>query len=244
MTPLTKRTKHRGAAGRSPETSLKTSRSIVRSEDPRFGVHASHEPQTTMGRTAAAAAAPAAKEDFSTREMSSHSSQTNNNNDENNQEREQSNNGKKHAPNEKNPTAKMASIADTLGLVFECGGRVGFLFFLGSFSAVLHGLVFPALAYLFSNSFSDIAGVAENGLAGIRELAYAFMVVGVYALGTATAQTWSFELVAYHAGHNFRLKVSEYCLFVVDGPIAILCQLIRSLPSILDSCFSFYSHII
>lgn len=101
---------------------------------------------------------------------------------------------------------QMASLGETLSFVFECGGMVQFLFFTGVLAGILNGLVFPALAYVFSNSFGDIAGAASNGLDNIRELAFIFMGVGVYALGVGTIQGWSFELVAYYASQNFRLK--------------------------------------
>lgn len=100
----------------------------------------------------------------------------------------------------------MASLFETLGFAFECGPRVQFLFFLGSVGGFLNGLVYPALAYLFSSSFADISGAADNGLAQVRELAFFFMIVGVYALINGTIQTWCFEIVAYHASQNFRLS--------------------------------------
>lgn len=100
----------------------------------------------------------------------------------------------------------MATFFQTLDFAFDCGPRVQFLFFLGSVGGVLNGLVYPALAYLFSNSFADISGASSNGLSQIRELAYYFMGVGVYALINGTIQTWCFEIVAYHASQNFRLS--------------------------------------
>jgi ATP-binding cassette subfamily B (MDR/TAP) protein 1 len=100
----------------------------------------------------------------------------------------------------------MATFFETLAFAFECGPRIQFLFFLGSVAGVLNGLVYPALAYLFSNSFADISGASSNGLSQIRELAFFFMAVGAYALVNGTIQTWCFEIVAYHASQNFRLS--------------------------------------
>jgi ATP-binding cassette subfamily B (MDR/TAP) protein 1 len=100
----------------------------------------------------------------------------------------------------------MATFFQTLDFAFDCGPRVRFLFFLGTIGGILNGLVYPALAYLFSNSFADISGASNNGLSQIRQLAYFFMAVGVYALINGTIQTWCFEIVAYHASQNFRLS--------------------------------------
>ena len=65
--------------------------------------------------------------------------------------------------------------------------------------------VFPILAYLFSSAFTDIAGAATQGLDQVRELAFTFMIVGVYALVAATIQTTCFEVVAYRASERLRL---------------------------------------
>lgn len=102
-------------------------------------------------------------------------------------------------------TERKASLGETLGFIWECGGRVRFLFIMGLFAAFLNGMVYPVLAYLFSTSFTDLSG-AQNGLDAIRRLAFTFMIVGVFALGAATVQAWSFEIVAYHSSQNFRLK--------------------------------------
>jgi ATP-binding cassette subfamily B (MDR/TAP) protein 1 len=99
----------------------------------------------------------------------------------------------------------MASFFDTMAFVFDCGPRVQFLFFLGALGGVLNGLVYPAIAYLFSNAFADIGGASLNGLTQVKELAFTFMIVGVYALVNGTMQTWCFEIVAYHGSQNFRL---------------------------------------
>lgn len=102
----------------------------------------------------------------------------------------------------------MSSMWETLSFIFECGPRIVFLFLIGIVAAIGNGLVFPFLAYLFSTSFTGIAGAQANGLAKIRQLAFTFLLVGVYALACGLWQTWCFEIVAYHASQNFRLKVS------------------------------------
>lgn len=110
-----------------------------------------------------------------------------------------SNNNKKAKP--------MASLGETLAFVFQCGSRIQFLFIIGFCAGVLNGLVYPALAYVFSTSFADISGAAFNGLDDIRDLAFTFIFVGAFALCAALVQNWSFEIVAYHASQNFRLRV-------------------------------------
>ena len=66
--------------------------------------------------------------------------------------------------------------------------------------------MYPALAYLLSNSFSDISAAATLGLGPIRRIALLFFGVGLYALVVATIQSWSFEFVAYHAANQLRLR--------------------------------------
>jgi len=79
------------------------------------------------------------------------------------------------------------------------------LFALGCFAGVLNGLVYPILAYLFSNSFSDLGGAAD-GMASIRNVAFQFLVVGAYAFAVATVQTSCLEVAASRATLNFRKR--------------------------------------
>jgi ATP-binding cassette, subfamily B (MDR/TAP), member 1 len=99
----------------------------------------------------------------------------------------------------------MASIGETLSFVWECGPRIQMLFVLGVVGGLANGLVYPALAYIFSSSFSSISASSTEGLKQVRELAYTFLVVGVYALVAATVQSWCLQIVAYHTSHRFRL---------------------------------------
>lgn len=115
-------------------------------------------------------------------------------------------------PSKNKEAAEQASISETLQFVFDCGSGIKALFFLGCFGGVLNGLVYPALAYLFSNSFSDISGAATNGLGKVRELAFTFLGVGTYALIVATVQSWSFEYLAFYASNNFRKQWFEALL--------------------------------
>jgi len=110
------------------------------------------------------------------------------------------------AAEKKKAQQAQASASETLSFVFQCGPKVSLLFFVGLFGAIGNGLVYPILAYLFSNSFSDIAGASSEGLAQVRELAFTFMIVGVYALVMATIQSGCFEVVAYHAARRLRVQ--------------------------------------
>lgn len=111
-----------------------------------------------------------------------------------------------HAKKKKEAPKPQASMGETLDFVFQCGPRITWIFFVGCLGGFLNGLVYPALAYLFSTSFADISAASSNGLSQIRELAFTFLVVGTYALVAGTAQSWSFEVVAYHATQRMRLQ--------------------------------------
>jgi len=110
-----------------------------------------------------------------------------------------SNNKKKKTPK------SMASLTRTFSFALDCGPQVQLLLVVGLVAGIANGLVYPALAYLFSRSFTDIAGAQTQGLESVRELAFTFLVVGVYALVAGLIQGWAFETVAYHASQRFRL---------------------------------------
>lgn len=99
-----------------------------------------------------------------------------------------------------------ASVGETLRFVLECDTSTRLIFALGCVAGVANGVVYPALAYLFSNSFSDISAASNDGLAQVRKLAYTFLVVGSYALVVSAIQGWAFETCAYQGCMNFRLQ--------------------------------------
>jgi ATP-binding cassette subfamily B (MDR/TAP) protein 1 len=99
-----------------------------------------------------------------------------------------------------------ATIAETLSFVFGSGTSTIVIWIVGTVGAIGNGAVYPILAYLFSNAFSDISGAASEGLAQVRTLAFTFMIVGVYGLIMATIQTSCFEVVAFRASQNLRLQ--------------------------------------
>ena len=79
----------------------------------------------------------------------------------------------------------MATVGETMIFMTMSGARIQIIFGIGTIAAIANGMVYPILAYLFSSSFTDIAGAANNGLAQLRELAYTFMIVGAYEIGRA-----------------------------------------------------------
>jgi len=100
-------------------------------------------------------------------------------------------------------TLPMASFSELFSFFETRTNKL--LFALGCFAGVLNGLVYPILAYLFSNSFSDLGGAAD-GMASIRNVAFQFLVVGAYAFAVATVQTSCLEVAASRATMNFRKR--------------------------------------
>lgn len=95
----------------------------------------------------------------------------------------------------------MASFSELFSFFETTGTKL--LFATGCFAGILNGLVYPILAYLFSNSFSDLGGAAD-GMASIRNVAFQFLVVGAYAFAVATIQTSCLEVAAARATLAFR----------------------------------------
>jgi ATP-binding cassette, subfamily B (MDR/TAP), member 1 len=102
--------------------------------------------------------------------------------------------------------ATKATIAETFSFVFACGPRIKWIFALGVIGGIAHGVTFPILAFTFSTGFTGISGAAMNGIGMVRDLAYRFLIIGVYAMVAGTVQTWSFEVVAQHATRKLQLQ--------------------------------------
>jgi hypothetical protein len=94
--------------------------------------------------------------------------------------------------------------------VFGCGRSVTLLFVVGALGAAFNGLVYPALAYVLSHTFSNLSNAGSNGLDAMSQIAYSFLAVGGLALVAGLAQNWAFELVAYHASQNYRKQVRTH----------------------------------
>lgn len=100
----------------------------------------------------------------------------------------------------------MASPGEVMAFIWALGPTNQLIFFIGCLAGVANGAVYPILAYLFSTSFSDISSATNGGLNQVRELAYTFMVVGVYALVMAFLQAGCLEYVAIRASRSFRTQ--------------------------------------
>lgn len=84
----------------------------------------------------------------------------------------------------------------------------------GFFFACCSGAVFPAMAWIFSGSFSDLSAStgSEDYLKGIRTLAFNFMVLGVIAFVFMTMQAFLLELAAGEMTVTFKHRWFEALL--------------------------------
>jgi ATP-binding cassette subfamily B (MDR/TAP) protein 1 len=74
---------------------------------------------------------------------------------------------------------------------------------LGILFAIGNGLVFPGLAFLFANSFSDLSQ-ASDGLDDTRVLVLQFVGIGFYGFFCAGLQNFFFLIVSHRASDNFK----------------------------------------
>ena len=80
--------------------------------------------------------------------------------------------------------------------------KTRFLIALASMFAIISGLVYPSMAYLFARVFEDLsASVDDEFLSQIRNMAFSFMVLGVILLVSMTAQATFMETAAIHMTH-------------------------------------------
>jgi hypothetical protein len=105
----------------------------------------------------------------------------------------------------------------------------------GFFFACCSGAIFPAMAWIFSGSFSDLSASAqsEDYMQGIRTLAFNFMVLGVVAFSFMTLQALLLELAATEMTMTFkhrwfqallRQDMAYYDLRDVSGTSTILTR--------------------
>jgi len=73
---------------------------------------------------------------------------------------------------------------------------------IGCVAACVNGLVYPALAYIFSSAFTDIISF---DIERVREISFTFLVVGAIAFVLGTTQTCCTEKGAQAATRNFKL---------------------------------------
>lgn len=110
---------------------------------------------------------------------------------------------KKKPKKESSSIPKLASVSDTLSFIRE--SKTQWLFGIGCLAGVGNGAVYPILAWMFSNSFSNIANT-DSGLGPVRDVAVQFLWIGAYAFGCATIQTGCMEASATRATRQLRLK--------------------------------------
>lgn len=110
---------------------------------------------------------------------------------------------------------EQATIAELFSFADDFSTKIFFL--LGGFFGVLNGLVYPALAFVFSTSFTSITAAEDNGLDNVEDLAFKFLYVGTYAFVVATLQTGCLEIaVSVHTWEVFLNLISELIFFISD----------------------------
>ena len=109
--------------------------------------------------------------------------------------------GKKGKKKKKNTDIPPASIKQVLSFLPSTADRA--LLAAGVVAAVGNGLVYPALAYVFSNSFSDL-GQASESLTQVTEIAMTFLAVGGFAFVVAALQNFFFLIVSTRAADAFK----------------------------------------
>lgn len=100
----------------------------------------------------------------------------------------------KKGEEEKAPKIELASIRDVFSF-----GQGKFWFILGGMLASMAtGAVFPAMAWIFADSFQQLGGSASGDafMQNIRQVAYTLMVLGVIAFTAMTAQAALLEYSA------------------------------------------------
>jgi ABC transporter transmembrane region len=139
--------------------------------------------------------------------------------------------------NDKGLSEESEKAADPLATIQEVysfvpNTRTKVLIAVGFFFACCSGVVFPAMAWIFSGSFSDLsASTDEEYMRGIRNLAFSFMVLGLVAFVFMTMQALLLELAATEMTAEFkhrwfqallRQDLAYYDLRDISGTATIL----------------------
>jgi len=109
--------------------------------------------------------------------------------------------GKKKKNKKKSSDIPPATISQVLSFLPTAEDRA--MLALGVLFGVGNGCVFPALAFLFANSFSDLSMAAE-GLEKTRVIALQFVGIGFYGFACAAVQNFFFGVVSHRASDNFK----------------------------------------
>jgi ATP-binding cassette, subfamily B (MDR/TAP), member 1 len=114
----------------------------------------------------------------------------------------------------KNAPKQLASIQETMSFVFGCGIRSRVLFAVGSFAALLNGLVGPTLAALFAVGLARASSLDFEDVAfeDIQKVCLGLVMIGVWAFVMTFIQTICFEIVAFHGAHSLNLQWFEALL--------------------------------
>jgi ATP-binding cassette subfamily B (MDR/TAP) protein 1 len=100
----------------------------------------------------------------------------------------------------------LASVKEVFS--FGAGPKKIICLVLGFFCAVVSGAVFPALAFLWSESFKDL-GASTSGddfLKNIRGLAFSLMILGAFAFVFMSGQAAFLETAAEDMTHSFKTQ--------------------------------------
>jgi ATP-binding cassette subfamily B (MDR/TAP) protein 1 len=101
----------------------------------------------------------------------------------------------------------LATTREVLSFVPNMKTKLYIVF--GLFFASCSGVIFPALAWIFSGSFSDLSASTEASsdyMDAIRNLGFSFMVLGVVAFFFMTMQATLMELAATEMTREFKTK--------------------------------------
>jgi ATP-binding cassette subfamily B (MDR/TAP) protein 1 len=102
------------------------------------------------------------------------------------------------------PSGPQATLEEVFSFVPNTKTKILMIF--GLFFAACSGVIFPAMAWIFSGSFSDLSASTDSDayMRAIRELAFSFIALGVVAFALMTAQTLLMELAASEVTRNFK----------------------------------------
>jgi len=118
--------------------------------------------------------------------------------------------GKKDKKEDGAAPPPMATYSQLFSFLSTPSDRI--LFAVGCFFGFMNGLTYPALAYIFSNSFSSLGGASSQGMDQIETLAFQFLAIGAYAFFCATVQSSCLEVAASRAARRFRTMWFEALL--------------------------------
>eukprot|EP00804_Cyclotella_cryptica_P002716 CCRYP_009611-RE/>CCRYP_009611-RE protein AED:0.12 eAED:0.12 QI:425/1/1/1/1/0.93/15/294/1343 len=99
------------------------------------------------------------------------------------------------------PEAPVATLFQVFSFLPTPNDRL--LLLVGTLSAILNGLVYPFLAWLFSNSFSSL-GAASQSLDPVRTICLQFLGIGAFAFLVAAVQNACFLYVSARAADCFK----------------------------------------